>query len=212
MKSEGAGSKMAGILWTNPLMAVSSTECCSSLGINYAENSIFSTGFCICQRPGGFSVSLQLHRGIRKHRVKCSLEKGVIEKKEFEFKPSFDEYLKAMESVKTGREKKPSSLRKRDENGAERKKVLIEERKISDGDLTVRVKKVVGKNESPVKKSKDSIRISSKSTFSQNTRKSEVLDGERAAFKTMEENNNVYYQPRVTRMDMEERIQKLANW
>lgn len=195
---------MAGILWTNPLMAVSSTEYCSSLGINYAENSIFSNGVCICQRRAGFSVSLQLHRGMIKHRVKCSLEKGVIEKKEFEFKPSFEEYLKAMESVKTGREKKPSSLRKRDENGAERK--------ISDGDLTVQVKKVVDKNERPVKKPKDSVRTSSKSTFSQNTRKSEVLDGERAAFKTMEENNNLYYQPRVTRMVMEERIQKLANW
>ncbi|CAK9179047.1 unnamed protein product [Ilex paraguariensis] len=221
---------------------------------------------------------------------------GSIEK-EFEFKPSFDEYLKAMESVKSDREKRdehnPNRRNLKNDSGGEAKKEMATDkidckdrgsRKVKDArkmgfeeggnkgrthslvkveldckqsenftkskngrwtnDQTSSVqgverkdkfegqgfkkdkvglirsetmgrlerngvkgewilqKKVAVKNPKPSRSNK----------FISEERGDVELEMERAAFKPLEEYNDAYDKPRVSRVDMEERILKLAKW
>ncbi|GAB4825890.1 hypothetical protein Ancab_008757 [Ancistrocladus abbreviatus] len=195
-----------------------------------------------------------------------STRNSAIIEKDAEFKNSFDEYLKAMESIKAGKEKKKkaengngrqikkgSEVKQNQEDGrtvrlgkfdeseisrqvqlSERSLGVVQLKKMYDfrgegvedkglkfegeravdrlsGDLS---KKVTKHNNVAHKKSK----ITKNSRM--NTRRSgkgvnEMSDGdeleiERTAFKSSELLDNVEGGPRVSRMEMEERIQKLA--
>lgn len=201
------------VLWTNPIMALSHNVNCVTLGTSYAEFSIFSSGCSIFQKSPIVSIDLRLHTA-KKRAIKCCLEKVVLERKEFEFETSFDDYLKAMESVQSAKGKGPRTSKKRGENGElkvvdekDSKGIKISRKAENDADLVIQVEEdVLHDKKTPLKKWKNPVSNKSK------TSKSELLDVERAAFKTMGEVNSVYDKPRVSRMDMEERIQKLAKW
>ncbi|XAR50762.1 hypothetical protein NMG60_11005182 [Bertholletia excelsa] len=97
----------------------------AEMGISLCETNgiCFSHGFSVPRRST-FVVTVGTNRvkqnwvyGLRTHyhgaigvRLKAALANRSVDsellEKEFEFKPSFEEYLKAMESVRTGREKK----------------------------------------------------------------------------------------------------------
>ncbi|XP_051139378.1 pentatricopeptide repeat-containing protein At1g30610, chloroplastic [Andrographis paniculata] len=158
--------------------------------------------------------------------VRSALSDCVLEE-EFKFKPSFDEYLKALESVKLDRGSNDNdndnrynvSHRKR-KNIA--KKVVQEERKARD--VTTAVKKTLEKkgfsekhelvqensrNEGfgegiELEKVKRHIKASKVNS------RSEIIDVERAAFKPLYTEDGLMGKPRISRVDMEERIQKLA--
>ncbi|KAL3522947.1 hypothetical protein ACH5RR_015781, partial [Cinchona calisaya] len=143
-----------------------------------------------------------------------------------------DRFSKISE-VKNGREKQgPYGLRSKREGEDGNLKDFMKkdgkcrdsEERVSNGIMTkegkdggivrkiVEVKKVViGKKDSGVAKMARNPRKSGKkSAFSEDNNGSEVLDMERAAFRPLEESGDAYDKPRVTRVDMEERIQKLA--
>ena len=113
------------------------------LAPNFRRGSFFSSGFSLGSRPS-LGVGLKVRNRRLKRGLVCkALLKGgsdgqsvggSILEKEFEFKPSFDEYLKVMESVKTVRDKKL-------DNGSEKKKTLGDEdevdvkMRVSEGNL-----------------------------------------------------------------------------
>ncbi|KAL2484162.1 Pentatricopeptide repeat-containing protein [Forsythia ovata] len=145
----------------------------------------------------------------------------IIEKKEFEFKPSFDDYLKAMENVKINRDSNnhsSNSLRKK--KHVKGKKEGEENNKFADfNDFRGEEEEVIDKMnvvEEKIEKDVSYRKIASKKVTDNNRkmvrvkRKSELLDTERAAFKSLENEDNVIDKPRISRVDMEERIQKLA--
>ena len=102
-----------------------------------------STGFSILRTPAlvciSFGAKKVKHRSVFGLRVRNggafkvvlkaqSVDGGEILEKELEFKPSFEDYLKAMESVKTGRDKKKkqtydNSLKRYNSNNAETSKL-----------------------------------------------------------------------------------------
>ncbi|KAK2975290.1 hypothetical protein RJ640_022739 [Escallonia rubra] len=269
------------------------------LASNYSRNISFSSGFSISRRPKKVKQIQVL--GSRTCRCSVILKgesdfpvaDGRIIRKESEFKPSFDEYLKAMESVKSGREKKKadSPTRSTSDNGelsdfkqsklleqdiSFRNTVSIDFEKGNEGnsgrpDGLVRngskrdvilkrnvgldkrewidkqtggVKEIKGSSESKghafrsdvrrlrssdmrgrgEEDQRQSIRIYNKRDAQEDVKLSRISkphledssDGEwengRAAFKSMEDYNDVNGRPRVSRLDMEERIQKLAKW
>lgn len=221
---------------------------------------------------------------------------GIIEK-EFEFKPSFDEYLKVMENVKSSREKRKqvTSPSIRDENpmlvvkdkeggrnmgyeeeGNVRNRVDVEvKRKLGNekengrwtnnreverydrfeggryGDKKMDhfqgEKKNVNRGRSSIRevqrysefegerfRDNEGYRARGRDDFQgertygnrglQNSKRGgagklsyedsseDDMGMDRAAFKPLEKYNDVYAQPRVSRLDMEERIQTLAKW
>ncbi|MCL7048136.1 hypothetical protein MKW94_015128 [Papaver nudicaule] len=75
----------------------------------YGSNSYSLKGFCIPKKPI-YGISLILRKKQPNFRILNALPKGEkILEKEFNFQPTFDEYLKAMESVKTCRENNSSA-------------------------------------------------------------------------------------------------------
>jgi hypothetical protein len=131
---------MVGLVMTNGQMGVSYFERNAIFVSNYACNSFCSSGFLIPRRPI-FRIGLNVTknekiqvRGVKIHNSRTinallkgesdnRLVGGGLLEKEVEFKPSFDEYLKAMESVRVSRDKKQadnSKKQKMNDNPVER--------------------------------------------------------------------------------------------
>ncbi|XP_071706619.1 pentatricopeptide repeat-containing protein At1g30610, chloroplastic [Rutidosis leptorrhynchoides] len=214
-----------------------------------------------------------------------SSNSGMVVEKEHEFKPSFDEYLKVMETVKIRREKRKSVTE--EPSPLPLSKVVEETVELGDTQKSISVKKVGTLEQNDVKKiwvrkkmeiqdsdmnkvsifrnskefddgmkkwtrkkpgldtKKDGLvsnviqRVEEKNDkfngerfrgseigvdtnksyvlnkekavkLKRSSGKSDNLEIERAAFKSLEQNPDVCDHPRVSRVDMEERIQKLA--
>ncbi|KAL0398176.1 UNVERIFIED_CONTAM: Pentatricopeptide repeat-containing protein, chloroplastic [Sesamum radiatum] len=124
--------------------------------------------------------------------------------KSLKFKPSFDEYLKALETVKIDRENSSDRSNNNIRKKKSIKKIVQEEDNGNDEDGFRReialevVKKKQDKNTKSLTRKKS------------DSRESKFLDLERAAFKSLEYEDDVFDKPRISRVDMEERIQKLA--
>ncbi|XP_059437637.1 pentatricopeptide repeat-containing protein At1g30610, chloroplastic [Corylus avellana] len=121
---------MVGLIMTNGQMGVSYFERNAIFVSNYACNSFCSYGFLIPRRPI-FPIGLNVTKNekIHVHGVKIQnsrtisallkgesdnrLVRGDLLEKEVEFKPSFDEYLKTMESVRVSRDKKQANNSKK---------------------------------------------------------------------------------------------------
>lgn len=235
-----------------------------------------------------YTQRLHFSSGFPRNIAVMSSNSGMVIEKENEFKPSFDEYLKVMETVKIRREKRknvtesPSPLSKVDEETVElgdtqnaisekkvetlgqndvkkiwvRKKMDIQDsdinkvssfrnskqnddgmkkwtrKKLDSGTKEVEMdskgfQKIEVKNdkfygerfrgsEMSVGTSKSYVmnkeRVVNWKKLSRKSDNSDNVEIERAAFKSLEENPNVCDQPRVSRVEMEERIHRLAKW
>lgn len=122
-------------MMTNGQMGVSNFQRHRILDSNYTTNSFSLSAFSIHWRPT-FGVDLNCKKIILKcgtiNKVMSKggsdggLNSGGILEKEFEFKPSFDEYLKVMESVRTVKDRKQdnSSQKLKSKENVEDKVVL----------------------------------------------------------------------------------------
>lgn len=196
--------------------------------LNYTHNTLFPCRFPIL--PRSISVIAPIRKKHKRitSRSASSDGGGIVVDKEFEFKPTFDEYLKAMESVKIDRVNNRNSESSTGAGVArsgkvQRKKKIVREEEESDdgvaensrkGNLYRRGEKGgFGKefdSEKGYGKVDNDVKIfgGKKSGGSE----SKLLDMERAAFRSLECEGEVVNKPRITRADMEERIQKLAKW
>ncbi|XP_024022783.1 pentatricopeptide repeat-containing protein At1g30610, chloroplastic isoform X2 [Morus notabilis] len=109
---------MAGMIATNGKLGVSSFHGNGVFASKCRQTSFSSCGFSLIRRPN-FGIGLN----VKNRRRNCGtvtragsnggsdskLVGGSLLEKEFEFKPSFDDYLKVMESVRTVRDKKQKS-------------------------------------------------------------------------------------------------------
>lgn len=201
-----------------------------------SRNSLFPCGFPILRRP----VSVSSPRREKQIRIaaQSALNDGggdIVFDKELEFTPSFSEYLKAMEFLKNERySTDKSSDGSSPSNYSPRKKKVFkksvrEEETSSDDEATAvredsrksgkgtalyredsrkgdfREPEVVGK-----KQNRDYLKVRGRKVSDGS--ESESFAMERAAFRPLEEGDEVLGKARVTRVDMEERIQKLAKW
>ncbi|KAG8385157.1 hypothetical protein BUALT_Bualt03G0012500 [Buddleja alternifolia] len=192
--------------------------------INYTHNSVFSCGFSLSRKP---ILAIAPRRGKNRSRIttRSALSDGggIVVDKEFEFKPSFDEYLKAMESVKIDRDNNNNNCSSSDSPRKKKiiKRIVREEENVNDGDATTVqersrkrgfIKRSAFVDEIGLEKVKDKQNRTSTIVNRKKRDTSEsnsYLDLERAAFKPLEY-EDVIDKPRVSRLDMEERIQKLA--
>ncbi|KAF9620556.1 hypothetical protein IFM89_013221 [Coptis chinensis] len=93
------------IIMANGQMAV-------TLSTNSSTNPSVLQGFWRVPLNPVSKIALS-RKNVKENRVFCAVvanglaDSGKFIEKQFEFKPTFDDYLKAMESVKTGRETKP---------------------------------------------------------------------------------------------------------
>ncbi|KAK4399493.1 Pentatricopeptide repeat-containing protein, chloroplastic [Sesamum angolense] len=200
--------------------------------INYTHNPLFLRGFPIMGKPVVAIAPRRRKRGGVITRSALSDGGGVLLDQEFEFKPSFDEYLKALETVKIDRDnnsdlsnnnaRKRKSIKKivrEEENGNDevtavqensrmgvlhKKSAFVQEDSRKDGFRREIASEVVKK-----KQDKNTESLTRKKS---DRRESRFLDLERAAFKSLEYEDDVVDKPRISRVDMEERIQKLAKW
>ncbi|PPS11952.1 hypothetical protein GOBAR_AA08713 [Gossypium barbadense] len=214
-----------------------------------------TSGFFSCWRPTSRVAlwSKNPSKKKRKFALRVVNSGGGVLEKEFEFKPSFDEYLKTMESV---REKKQSfksnrgkSSRNFEENENMSKIVEHDDVKMkSEGAVRARSKKALlvksedddvkalrgnpqvsrmqteertkesaklRKCDSKSESYKDNVNLIKFGGFSKEVKMSKEgedddLKIERVAFKNFEESNDIVNKPRVSKMEMEERIQTLA--
>ncbi|XP_073061209.1 pentatricopeptide repeat-containing protein At1g30610, chloroplastic [Primulina eburnea] len=164
---------------------------------------------------------------------------GIVLDKEFEFKPSFDEYLKALESVKTDRDNcshissptKKKSIKKRvqDEKGddardnghedsrkgaSHKKNVFVQEdsrKSASHKNAFVQEDSRKGlKKSSELIKRTQNVSVKNLGANKSGSGESKMLDLERAAFKSLENVDDFMDRPRISKLDMEERIRKLS--
>lgn len=102
---------MVGMIVTNGKLGVSIFQGNGVFAPNSLQNSFFSSGFSLTRRPT-FGICLN----IKNRRPNCEIitrassngDRQLV--MEVEFKPSFDEYLKVMESVRTVRDNKKKSM------------------------------------------------------------------------------------------------------
>ncbi|XP_009608074.1 pentatricopeptide repeat-containing protein At1g30610, chloroplastic [Nicotiana tabacum] len=205
---------MVAIILTEALFGASSscTDFNGVFGSNYLRCPCFSSRFSLSDTP--FSeISLGNKRVKKQKRIlgvgilSCSLGNGIVDKEELEFKPSFDEYLKAMESLK---EKKKSDSVIRRKKGEEEKgkfgKSVV--KKCVESSDVVEKREGVGAVEEKGSGGKLEFRkvvIEKRESIS---KAKHVDEMDRAAFKSMDD--DAYDKPRVTKADMEQRIQRLA--
>ncbi|CAI9755216.1 unnamed protein product [Fraxinus pennsylvanica] len=185
------------------------------------HSSLFPCRFSISHSPFfGIPRKTKKQSGITTSSALSNGGGVIIEKKEFEFKPSFDDYLKAMENVKIDRDSNNHS------SNSLRKKKHFKGKKEGEGSTKFtdfedfRVEKEEDSDKMIVKEKLEKgvsyRKIASKKVTDNNikqirvTRNSENLDMERAAFMSLENEHNVIDMPRISRVDMEERLQKLA--
>ncbi|KAL1537601.1 pentatricopeptide repeat-containing protein-like protein, chloroplastic [Salvia divinorum] len=193
-----------------------------------SRNSLPPCAFPILRRH--VSVAAPRREKQRIVAARSALNDGAVLGKEFEFTPSFSEYLKAMEFLKNEKYQTLKSSESGDVSSRNRprgrkvvKKILREEEK-SGGELSA-----AGENSRKGKKGaayrgdskegdfRDSEMTGRKQNRDRDLRirnrkisESESMSAERDAFKPLENGDDVVGGPRVTRVDMEERIQKLA--
>lgn len=210
---------MVAIILTEALFGASlCTDFNGVFGSNYLRCPCFSSGFSISETPT-LEISLGKKRVKKQKRnagsivVSCGLD-NVINREELEFKPSFDEYLKAMESVKEKKQRDSVRRKKSEEKG---KFVKSEKEKcVESSDFVELNEKYEGVG--VVKESGGGggklefrmVKNQKRQSISKDKNVDEMVSMEREAFKTMD--GDVYDKPRVTKAEMEERIQKLAKW
>ncbi|CAN4080299.1 unnamed protein product [Withania somnifera] len=205
---------MVSIILTEALFGASlSTDFNGVFGSNYLPCPCFSSRFSLSQTPI-LEISL-LKKGVKKQKrritgsgvVSCGLDK-IIGKEELEFKPSFVEYLKAMESVKEKKQKVSVRKKESEEKGKFRK--LEKEKCVESSDFVEVNKKYegVGVVSGGEKLEFGMLKKQKRQTFSKERHVDEMVSMEREAFKSMD--GDAYDKPRVTKAEMEERIQKLA--
>jgi hypothetical protein len=156
---------MVGFIMTNGQMGVSCFERNAIFVSNYACNSFCSYGFLIPRRPifptglnvtknekihvhGVIGVKIQNSRTISallKGESDNRFVRGDILEKEVEFKPSFDEYLKTMESVRVSRDKKQANNSKKQRmNDNPVEKVIFRTPPMERGEENVKLKEFEG--------------------------------------------------------------------
>ncbi|KAJ8549271.1 hypothetical protein K7X08_032978 [Anisodus acutangulus] len=219
---------MVAIILTEALFGASScTDFNGVFGSIYLRCPCFSSRSSLSVTPILVN-SLEKKRVNKKKRimgsgiVSCGLDYGIIDKEDLEFKPSFYEYLKAMESVKEKKQRDSVSRKKSEEkdnlDSVKRKKVeekgkfgnyekdkcvkssdFVKVNEKYEGVGVVKEKGSGGKLEFRKVKNQKELSIS---------KERHVDEMEREAFKSMD--GDAYDKPRVTKAEMEERIQKLA--
>ncbi|XP_059288145.1 pentatricopeptide repeat-containing protein At1g30610, chloroplastic [Lycium ferocissimum] len=234
---------MVAIILTEALFGASScTDFNGVFGSNYLRCPCFSSRFSLSETPF-LEISLVKKRVKKQKRiVACSLDNGIVDREELEFKPSFNEYLKAMESVKEKKQRdsvirrkkseekdKFDSVRRKDseekgkfdsvrrreseekgkfdsvrrKESEEKGKFGKSEKEKYEGVGVVKEKGSGGKLEFRMVKNQKR-----ESIISKERHVDEMVSMEREAFKSMD--GDAYDKPRVTKAEMEERIQKLA--
>ncbi|GLT89271.1 hypothetical protein SLE2022_072600 [Rubroshorea leprosula] len=205
------------ILW-NAEMVISTFERNGTYSSSGYQNPFFSNGFSSHRPVSG----VDLKKKVRTLRFKLiNRIGGGIPREEMEFRPSFHEYLKDMESVKTAQEKKLvlKSKRYKTEDDSRRnygsRTVLpqrdeedVKLRKFGEFSDEEKVCEYVERHE--VKGNGERARTSKGDKAFLKKGSDNKMEIERAAFKNLEEFNGVLDKPRVSRMEMEERTQKLA--
>ncbi|CAA0832250.1 Pentatricopeptide repeat-containing protein -chloroplastic [Striga hermonthica] len=202
---------------------------------NYSCNSPFNRRFPVPWRPITVADPRRKNPNRITARSSSSDGGGSFLDKDFEFKPSFDEYLKAMESIKTDRDSNSSSNDQSSSKSPRKKKdaknFSREEGKVSSGEATVAREKP-RKDEASKKSAlakvgsrNVALRVVSENVSNKQGRnlknfagkksggtESELSNFERDAFKTLkdDDDDDAMDEPRAGRVDMEERIQKLA--
>lgn len=206
---------MVSIILTEALFGASiSTDFSGLFGSNYLPCPCFSSRFSLSKTPI-LEISLLKERVKKQKRimgsgvVSCGLDNGIIDKLELEFKPSFDEYLKAMESVKEKKQRDSVIRRKKSEEkgrfGKSEKEKCVESSEFVEVNEKYEGVGVVnggGKLEFGMLKNQK------RQSVSKERHVDEMVNMEREAFKSMD--GDAYDKPRVTKAEMEERIQKLA--
>ncbi|KAL7131236.1 hypothetical protein ABFS83_13G184800 [Erythranthe nasuta] len=209
--------------------------------INYTHTSFFHGGSSVLR--GSVAVIAPRRKKQKIIATRSALSDGgdaVVVDKEFDFEPSFGDYLKAMESVKTDRDnnnntnnnnsnnsksssntsRKPrivkKNVREEEENGAD---VATSGRResregvVSNNGAFVREGSRKGDfrddEVSFEKFKKQDKKLKAYSGKKSDSRESEFMDMERAAFKSLDY-EGVIDKPRVSKVDMDERILKLA--
>lgn len=164
------------------------------------------SGFLNCWRPTCGVASKNSSKKKWSFALRVVDSGGGILEKELDFKPSFDEYLKTMESV---REKK-QSLKSNRGNSIEKsnrgKSKDDSRRKFGEEE---KVSKVVEHNEVKMK-SKEATRTRSRKALLVKG-EDDDLKAETDEYKNFEGSNDVVDKPQVSRIKMEGRITKLAN-
>ncbi|KAL3616778.1 hypothetical protein CASFOL_039172 [Castilleja foliolosa] len=187
--------------------------------LNYSHNSPFSSRIPIFRRPITISTPPRRKRPNRiTTRSALSDGGGTVLDKELEFTRSFDEYLKALESVKTDRDNSNNTAPTDNRNYVPRKTKFVKKLVQGDDDDGVeeKLKKVefLNKNaffhEDSTKGSFRERGESGQEDFRKKKRGTSESNFEREAFKPLESEDDVLESPRISKVDMEERIQKLA--
>ncbi|KAL8508443.1 hypothetical protein ACS0TY_018901 [Phlomoides rotata] len=189
--------------------------------VNYTHNTLFPSGFPIL--PKSVAVTAARRKKQKRITTRSALGDGggIAVDKEFEFKPTFDEYLKAMESVKIdrGNNSNNDNISVTHSSKIQRRKKIVrkivQEDEEGDDGMTARRGNVYRRGEPSRGDSRKGEFDSEKVYRRQNKDikihgESKLLDMERAAFKSLECEDDVIDKPRITRADMEERIQRLA--
>lgn len=195
--------------------------------VNCSRNSLFP----VWRKP--VAVAAPRREKQRRIAARSALSDGgggiVVVDDEFKFTPSFSEYLKAMEFLKTDRDN-TDNTNGGSYNSPRRKKfvkkIVREDENSSDEVTAVREDSRKGKRGAIYQEDsrkgdfRDAEMVDRKQDRDWKNRnrkrsddsESESSDVERAAFRPLEYDDDVVSKPRVTRVDMEERIQKLAKW
>ncbi|KAL3612860.1 hypothetical protein D5086_003880 [Populus alba] len=187
------------IIMTNGQNGLSGFERNGNLTCNCSWKQHSSCGPLNSWRRPIFGVPLKSKRG-KESDNRLVGGGGVIEK-ELEFKPSFGEYLKVMESVRTGRENNQGKAFEEENIGSGVNKMnggIVRNRSQAD---KITDKRYVQKN-----------RLSRRSDQAFLERGyGEDFEVERAAFKSFEQSNDVIGKTKVPMWKKEEKIQKLGN-
>ena len=173
----------------------------------YSQKPFSPNGFLNCWRPTCRVALWSKNPSKKKWRFALRVVNsgGGILEKEFEFKPSFDEYLKTMESV---REKKQSFKSNRGNSSEKLNKGKSKDDSKRNVGEEEKISKIVKHNEIKMK-SKGATRTRSKKALLVKSEDGD-LNAERDEYKNFEESNDVVHKPQVSRMEMEERIRKVA--
>ncbi|XVE90789.1 hypothetical protein DITRI_Ditri20bG0104900 [Diplodiscus trichospermus] len=173
----------------------------------YSQKPFSPSGFLYCWRPT-CGVALRSKNSSKKERrsaLRVVNSSGGVLEKEFEFKPSFDEYLKTMESIrekkqsfKSNRNNSSEKLNRGESKGDSRRN-FVEKEKMS---------KIVEHNEENMN-SKGGTRTRSKKALLVKG-EDDDLKVERNECKNFEEPSDVVDKPQISRMEVEDGRKKLA--
>lgn len=208
---------VSSILTTQALNSPSSSiEFHGFLGSNFIRCPCFSiTGRPIYAIPIERSRLKKQSTSIGPVRIACALGNAIIDKKELDFKPSFDEYLKVMDSIKEKKktvgdrsdrvgQKLDSGETGRQSRPVGKKKALSDSMPRNQKSGGEKIKLRTAKKPL-LKPNNDNPRVEKRNRIEQ-------MEMDRIAFKSMEEygEDDAYDKPRVSKAEMEERIQMLA--